>query len=153
MKSISKLMSIIMSIIITIMNKRMLNIQKGIIRNTIKRCFTQQINERYSVRRINMKKRLSLLVVCMLLIVSCLQVNAAEPKGSVYLCTKCHQGQVITSVSRKYQHDETFPCTHHDNGIDVYKVYEVKETRKCNSCSYSSTYSYEEHVLRNCSGY
>lgn len=77
---------------------------------------------------------------------------AVEPRYATYKCPDCG-GDVRVDYSREYQHDETFPCNEHTHGVDIYEVYEIKETEECDGCSYSSSYSCEEHIFKECRGY
>lgn len=99
-------------------------------------------------------KLLTKLITCFLSIAMLLSLAtpafAAEARTVVYQCTNCTSGTVYQHTSRVYQHDETFPCSHGGRGKDTYAVYEVKITEKCNSCPYSYSYSYEDHVLKYC---
>ena len=84
--------------------------------------------------------------------VSAATAEMASPRVVVVHCPSCKVGAVSTTTSRKYQHDERFDCCHNKSGKDLYAVYEVKEVTRCDSCSYSTTKSYEDHVLKRCEG-
>ena len=103
-----------------------------------------------------MKKFLSL-VFALLILTTCVCIPAfateVEPYAVTRHCTECAAGTVTMYESRRYEHDETFPCDHYARGEDVYAVYEVTIRESCDSCSYSSEYSYEDHVLRYCRGH
>lgn len=90
-------------------------------------------------------------ILCiMLLITSAVTVNAASPYAVVVQCTECATGTVYKTTTRTYQHNEKFTCSHGGTGKDTYAVYKVTVIEDCNSCSYSTTYSYEDHVLTYC---
>lgn len=78
----------------------------------------------------------------------------AEARVSSDLCPSCMSGAIDERMTREYEHDESFPCSHgYKAGIDVYAVYKVKEIRKCNNCSHDESMTYEDHVLKSCYGY
>ena len=100
------------------------------------------------------RKRLILIAsICILGTLSTLTTFASNPRGAVIACGECGRGTITTAISRSYEHNETFPCSHHDHGTDTYKVYEVIERMNCDSCAFSSTSKYEDHILYICSGY
>ena len=76
-----------------------------------------------------------------------------EPYGVVRPCSKCPTGTVSTYESRRYAHDESFPCEHGKDGFDFYAVYEVTIRESCDTCDYSSERTYEEHVFKYCRGH
>lgn len=97
-------------------------------------------------------KRIVTSVLCsMILITSVLSASAASPYVVGRLCTACRVGNVSMTTTRVYQHDESFPCTHSGAGYDVFEVYEITVRENCDNCSYGTTYSYEDHVLKYCS--
>lgn len=86
--------------------------------------------------------------------VAALPVYAEQSRIRVYQCPECLEGAVYDLPDiRKYEHDETFPCSHGLSGVDVYAVYEVTVRKSCNRCSYEYNYSYEDHVLTSCKGH
>lgn len=88
----------------------------------------------------------------MLLLESIITVNAATPYAVTIPCPQCDSGVVTRYISRAYEHDETFPCEHHGKGFDLYAAYEVTERKNCDSCSYSTSRVYTEHVFLSCHG-
>lgn len=93
-------------------------------------------------------------ILCvMLLITSAVTASAATPYAYVVQCPECSDGTVTQYTSRAYEHDETFPCEHKDEGYDLYGAYEVTVRRSCDSCSYIYTYTYTDHVFKSCHGY
>ena len=76
-----------------------------------------------------------------------------EPYGVVRRCTKCMTGTVSMYESRRYAHDEYFPCSHGRAGNDVYAVYEVIIRESCDTCDYSSERKHDEHVFKRCEGH
>ena len=78
--------------------------------------------------------------------------GSAEPYKLSRRCTKCENGIVTTTTSRRYEHDEKFPCKHGKKGYDLYAVYEEVRTSACDTCSYRDTYTNHEHVFKACQG-
>ena len=78
----------------------------------------------------------------------------AKDRISSDLCPSCMSGAIEEHVTREYEHDESFPCSHgYKSGMDIYAVYKVREIRKCNNCSHDESMEYESHELKNCYGY
>lgn len=78
----------------------------------------------------------------------------AASRVLAYSCPSCNAGNVEEHIKRVYEHDESFPCSHgYKYGNDIYEVYKVEETRKCDNCSYNDSSNYEDHVLKSCNGY
>lgn len=101
------------------------------------------------------KKAAGIILGCMVGIFGCMPTMASElsvnPCVLVRSCQECLYGTVSTYTSKIYQHEETFPCAHATgNGIDKYKIYEVIERSSCDSCSYSSVRTWEDHELVSC---
>lgn len=94
-------------------------------------------------------------ILCvMLLITSAVTANAATPYAYVVQCPECSDGTVTQYTSSKYEHDERFDCKHDmSKGYDLYGAYEVTVRRSCDSCSYSTSYTYTDHVFKSCHGY
>ena len=103
--------------------------------------------------KITGKSLLSYILICFMLIFSCTSMNAEASQTQAWTlrCSQCG-GEVRVTTSRVYQHDETFTCVHYPTGKDTYKVYEVTQKSQCQSCGYTKTNSYEDHVLSSCSG-
>ena len=77
----------------------------------------------------------------------------AKDRISSDLCPSCMSGAIEEHVTREYEHDESFPCSHgYKSGMDIYAVYKVREIRKCNNCSHDESMEYESHELKNCYG-
>ena len=96
-------------------------------------------------------KKLMTCFICMAMLFSlAIPAFAAEPRVAVRKCFECTTGNVYQYTSRAYQHDETFPCSHGGNGKDTYAVYEVTISENCDRCTYSYSYTYEDHVLKYC---
>lgn len=74
-------------------------------------------------------------------------------RSAVDKCSSCGVGNVSSYENRKYEHDEKFPCSHYENGYDVYQVYEVTEGERCDSCSYKYERTYHVHEYSGCEGY
>ena len=93
------------------------------------------------------------LLLFFMLIFSCTSMNAEASQTQAWTlrCSQCG-GEVRVTTSRVYQHDETFTCVHYPTGKDTYKVYKVTQKSQCQSCGYTNTNSYEDHVLSSCSG-
>lgn len=94
------------------------------------------------------------LAVCLVLILSmAIPAFAASPRILVSHCPKCITGTIQTTTTRKYEHDESFPCEHDLDGYDLYSVYEVVTTDRCNSCSYERVYNNTVHEFVACRGH
>lgn len=101
-----------------------------------------------------MKKRLFAVISVLLLLTLFVQSTfAAEPRAQAGFCPNCGQTMTKVSSTRTYEHDESFPCTHHPNGKDYYKVYEIVIKWHCGSCGYNLNSTTEDHVFDHCSGY
>ena len=50
--------------------------------------------------------------------------DSAEPYKLIQRCLKCENGTVTMTTSRRYEHDEKFPCKNRKNGYDLFAVYE-----------------------------
>lgn len=95
----------------------------------------------------------SLLSITLFLSVAITPVLAKD-RISADLCPSCMSGAIEEHVTREYEHDESFPCSHgYKSGMDIYAVYKVREIRKCNNCSHDESMEYESHELKNCYGY
>lgn len=64
--------------------------------------------------------------------------SGGEIQVASFGCPQCGtQGNPITTQSRIYKHQETFPCSHGSSGNDRYNVYEVTKVSKCRACGYT----------------
>lgn len=99
------------------------------------------------------KKTFVAMLCVMLLIASAVTAYAATPYAVTVPCPECSDGTVTQYTSSKYEHDERFDCSHKNKGYDLYGAYEVTVRRSCDSCSYSTSYSYTDHVFKSCHGY
>ena len=93
------------------------------------------------------------IVFCFLMTLSLLLsfASALERIPTCRICPVCGTS-VLVSVSRTYAHDETFPCSHEKEGVDIYHVYEYKETGTCPDCGCSMNYQNVEHEFFMCNG-
>lgn len=89
-------------------------------------------------------------ILGMVFLSSAANAMAITPRYNVYPCPSCEIGDVITSKTRVFEHEERFPCVHGTHNWDVYDVYEVTESEQCDTCSYGYSRSYEEHVYKYC---
>ncbi len=78
--------------------------------------------------------------------------DGAEPYKLIQRCPKCENGTVTTTTSRRYKHNEKFPCRYGKNGYNLFAVYEEVRTSACDTCSYRDTYKNHEHVFKACQG-
>ena len=74
-------------------------------------------------------------------------------RAAVDKCSSCGVGDITSYENRKYEHDEKFPCSHYQNGYDVYRVYEIPEGERCDSCSHRYEHTYHVHEYSACEGY
>lgn len=101
-----------------------------------------------------MKKKIISLFVCSALVALFSIPAFAASRVLAYSCPSCNSGNIEEHIKRVYEHDESFPCAHgYKYGNDIYEVYKVEETRKCDNCSYDDSSNYEDHVLKSCYGY
>lgn len=100
-----------------------------------------------------MKKRkifISLLVCAVLIFSMTVPAFAVTPRGPLLRCPDCNAGTVYETTSRRYAHDELFPCRHGHEGYDLFSVYEIIYRGQCNNCSYGWEKETAEHVFVDC---
>lgn len=113
-------------------------------------------------------KKMMALVMCSTLVLAFAMTARAESQeevvpevvayGPVARCPECPDGTLTMQTTRRYQHDERFPCHHYDNNdsksYDEYAVYEVKTVLHCDKCSYGYVVEeYTEHIFKSCHGF
>ena len=91
------------------------------------------------------------MVVCFALIISmAIPAFASSARGPLMRCPDCHAGTVYETTSRRYAHDELFPCSHGHDGYDLFSVYEIIYREECDACGYIWETETAEHVFKFC---
>lgn len=99
-----------------------------------------------------MKRAVAFVLSCVFVLSCSLPAMASTRAMPTKLCPDCFT-RFPYRVTREYQHEERFDCRHgHPGATDRYAVYEVTESGTCSNCKYVYSYSYEDHVLIECTG-